>query len=63
MATVAITQQNDIEQAIGEALEHFQLEPRIADIAQVDFPTLSMKDAIKAFTKKVYGRELTFEHA
>jgi uncharacterized protein (DUF362 family) len=29
MATVAITQQDDIEQAIGEALKHFQLESMI----------------------------------
>jgi uncharacterized protein (DUF362 family) len=33
----------------------------VADKAK--FPALSLKDAIKAFTKAAYGRELTFEHA
>jgi uncharacterized protein (DUF362 family) len=30
---------------------------------KMSFPTLSMKDAIKRFTKAAYGREMTFEHA
>jgi uncharacterized protein (DUF362 family) len=33
------------------------------DKENMDFPAMSMKDAIKAFTKAAYGRELTFEHA
>jgi hypothetical protein len=27
------------------------------------YPAMSLTDAIKAFTKAAYGRELTFEHA
>src|SRR3989440_11379196 len=50
-------------QAVRHLWEASRLGPGVADIAQVDFPAMSMKDAIKAFTKKVYGRELTFEHA
>jgi uncharacterized protein (DUF362 family) len=30
---------------------------------KIKFPKLSMKDAIKRFTKAAYGKELTFEHA
>lgn len=29
---------------------------------EMTFPCLSLRDAIKAFTKAAYGRELTFEH-
>jgi uncharacterized protein (DUF362 family) len=49
-------------QAVRHLWEASRLGPGVADIAQVDFPALSMKAAIKAFTKKMYGRELTFEH-
>lgn len=42
MATVAITQQDDIEQAIGEALEHFQLESMIrGKIVAVKLPVVT----------------------
>ncbi len=30
---------------------------------KINFPALSMKDAIRRFTKAAYGREMTFEHA
>lgn len=30
---------------------------------QMTFPAMSLKDAIRAFTKAAYGKELTFEHA
>ena len=33
------------------------------DVTDLLFARLPMKDAIKAFTKKVCGRDLTFEHA
>jgi uncharacterized protein (DUF362 family) len=33
------------------------------NLDKITFPALSMKDAIKRFTKAAYGRELTFEHA
>lgn len=49
-------------QAVRHLWEASRLGLGVADIAQMDFPALSMKAAIKAFTKKVYGRELTFEH-
>jgi uncharacterized protein (DUF362 family) len=33
------------------------------DTENMNFPALSLKDAIKRFTRAAYGRELTFEHA
>ena len=33
------------------------------DTARMDFPALSLRDAIRAFTAAAYGHELTFEHA
>jgi uncharacterized protein (DUF362 family) len=33
------------------------------DPSKMRFPKLSLKDAIKRFTKAAYGKELTFEHA
>lgn len=33
------------------------------DIDRMRFPELSMREAIERFTKAVYGRKLTFEHA
>jgi uncharacterized protein (DUF362 family) len=39
----------------------FGVGEAVADKAT--FPGLSLQDAIKAFTKAAYGRELTFEHA
>jgi uncharacterized protein (DUF362 family) len=50
-------------QAVGHLWEASRLGPGVADLAQVDYPAMSIKEVIKAFTKKVYGRELTFEHA
>lgn len=50
-------------QAVRHLWEASRLGPGVADLAQVNFPALSMQDAIKAFTKKVYRRELTFAHA
>jgi hypothetical protein len=50
-------------QAVRHVWEASRLGPGVADLSQMDCPALSMQDAIKAVTKKVYGRELTFEHA
>jgi uncharacterized protein (DUF362 family) len=33
------------------------------DVDNMDFPCMSLKDAIRAFTKAAYHHELTFEHA
>ena len=33
-----------------------------ADVERLDFPALSMKEAIGAFSEAAYGRRLTFEH-
>jgi hypothetical protein len=33
------------------------------DISAMRFPGLSLDDAIRIFTKRAYGQELTFKHA
>jgi uncharacterized protein (DUF362 family) len=33
------------------------------DTDNMDFPALSLRDAIEAFTQAAYGERLTFEHA
>jgi hypothetical protein len=34
-----------------------------ADLERMQFPALSLADAIAAFTERAYGERLTFEHA
>ncbi|MBE3560091.1 MAG: DUF362 domain-containing protein [Ktedonobacteraceae bacterium] len=50
-------------QAVRHLWEASRLGPGVASISQMEFPVLQLKDAIKIFTRKVYGKELTFEHA
>ena len=49
-------------QAVRHLWEASRLGPGVADLSQMDFPALSLQEAIKVFTRKVYGKELTFEH-
>ena len=49
-------------QAVRHLWEASRLGPGVADLSQMEFPAMSLKDAIKAFTGKMYGRALTFEH-
>ncbi len=49
-------------QAVRHLWEANRLGPGVADLSQMAFPALSLHEAIKIFTKKVYGKELTFEH-
>jgi uncharacterized protein (DUF362 family) len=49
-------------QAVRHLWEASRLGPGVADLSQIDFPALSLQKAIKIFTRKVYGKELTFEH-
>src|SRR5947209_2324785 len=49
-------------QAVRHLWEASRLGPGVADLSQMDFPALSLQEAIKIFTKNVYRKELTFEH-
>jgi uncharacterized protein (DUF362 family) len=49
-------------QAVRHLWEASRLGPGLADISQMEFPAMRLEDAIKVFTKKMYGKELTFEH-
>jgi uncharacterized protein (DUF362 family) len=49
-------------QAVRHLWEASRLGPGVTDLSQMEFPAMSLQEAIKAFTKKVYGRVLTFEH-
>jgi len=49
-------------QAVRHLWEASRLGPGVTDISEIEFPAMQLKDAIKVFTKKVYGKELTFEH-
>ena len=49
-------------QAVRHLWEASRLGPGVTDISEMEFPAMQLKDAIKVFTKKVYGKELTFEH-
>lgn len=40
-----------------------RLEIGETDTRRMNFPEMSMRDAIQAFTKAAYGKRLTFEHA
>jgi uncharacterized protein (DUF362 family) len=50
-------------QAVRHLWEAERLGLGVADTDEMEFPELSLSDAIKAFTKAAYGRELDFEHA
>ena len=49
-------------QAVRHLWEASRLGPGVTDLSQMEFPAMSLQEAIKAFTKKLYGRALTFEH-
>ena len=49
-------------QAVRHLWEASRLGPGVADISQMEFPAMKLQDAIKVFTRKMYGKELTFEH-
>jgi uncharacterized protein (DUF362 family) len=49
-------------QAVRHLWEANRLGPGVADLSQMTFPALSLRDAIKGFTRRVYGKVLTFEH-
>jgi uncharacterized protein (DUF362 family) len=50
-------------QAVRHLWESGRMGLGETQIDKMNFPKLSMKDAIKRFTKAAYGKELTFEHA
>ncbi len=50
-------------QAVRHLWEASRLGLGETDSEKMDFPALSLTDAIKAFTAAAYGQELTFEHA
>ena len=49
-------------QAVRHLWEAGRLGLGQTDIDQIDFPAMSMREAIEAFTSAAYGRRLTFEH-
>jgi uncharacterized protein (DUF362 family) len=49
-------------QAVRHLWEASRLGPGVADLSQMEFPAMSLQDAIQAFTGKMYGKVLTFEH-
>jgi hypothetical protein len=59
MTAVAITQNRD---DIGEAIwEAERLGLGETDTDRMEFPAMSLKEAIHAFTEAAYGKRLTFE--
>jgi uncharacterized protein (DUF362 family) len=50
-------------QAVRHLWEAGKLGLGETDVEKIDFPAMSMKEAIQAFTERAYGRRLTFEHA
>jgi uncharacterized protein (DUF362 family) len=50
-------------QAVRHLWEAGKMGVGETSMEKINFPKLSMKDAIKRFTKAAYGKELTFEHA
>src|ERR671932_199455 len=50
-------------QAVRHLWEAQRLGLGEADLSRLEFPGLSMQDAIKAFTAAAYGERLTFSHA
>jgi hypothetical protein len=66
MATVVITRNDWIEEAV-KAVRHLWEAGRLGlgetDTDAMEFPALSLQQAIEEFTEAAYGRRLTFEHA
>jgi uncharacterized protein (DUF362 family) len=50
-------------QAVRHIWEAGRLGLGETNVEQMEFPALSMKQAIEAFTERAYGKRLTFEHA
>jgi uncharacterized protein (DUF362 family) len=50
-------------QGVRHLWEARRLELGETDTSRMNFPELSMREAIQAFTHAVYGKRLTFEHA
>ena len=50
-------------QAVRHLWEAGQLGLGETDTDQMDFPALSLRQGIEAFTEAAYGERLTFEHA
>jgi len=50
-------------QGVQHLWEASRLNLGESKIGKIEFPVMSMKSAIKAFTKAAYGEELTFAHA
>ncbi len=49
-------------QAVRHMWEAERLGLGTTDLQRMDFPAMSIEDAIRAFTKAAYGEELTFKH-
>jgi uncharacterized protein (DUF362 family) len=50
-------------QAVRHLWEAGKLGLGETDLEKIEFPAMSMKEAIQAFTERAYGHRLTFEHA
>jgi len=50
-------------QAVRHLWEAARLGLGESDLEKIQFPALSMKEAIERFTEAAYGERLTFEHA
>jgi hypothetical protein len=50
-------------QAVRHLWEAGRLGLGETDVEKMQFPALTMREAIEAFTEAAYGRRLTFEHA
>jgi len=50
-------------QAVRHLWEAGRLELGQVDVSRMNFPELSLREAIERFTLAAYGRRLTFEHA
>jgi hypothetical protein len=50
-------------QAVRHLWETGRLGLGETDTDQMEFPALSLRQGIEAFTEAAYGRRLTFEHA
>jgi uncharacterized protein (DUF362 family) len=49
-------------QAVRDLWEAARLGVRESDVAKMQFPALSLREAIGAFTEAAYGTKLDFEH-
>jgi uncharacterized protein (DUF362 family) len=50
-------------QAVRHLWEASRLGVGVADLDEIEFPAMSLKEAIGAFTEAAYGKRLTFEHS